>query len=327
MDNIAICYDNIIIHWNSLLILLALISGFIMTIFFYVGRAKLNKALIVFYPVAVCLSIVLSRFIHWYCNMEQYEGFITAMTDYSTGGYCISGILFAVLILVKLFYVSGIIKQTDLLLDSLAPALCFILSIIRLSDYFTSVCIGKYTIKSAAFCRLPFACIAPDGNYHMASYYISFLLLLILFIVLSFISISSKKLEKGLIFRLFLLFFGAFEIFIDSTRYDASHLFFPGKIMEPVNKGAGFIGLSQIVGAFLCLYFLIYYTKKYRKKNKNVKFVKIMWIIFFVGVIIGGVCEYAVQRMADTFVICYTFQLIGIITLIVSCLYTRKKTK
>ena len=36
------------------------------------------------------------RVIHWYCHFEQYNGIWGALTDYSTGSYCLPGALLGV---------------------------------------------------------------------------------------------------------------------------------------------------------------------------------------------------------------------------------------
>jgi hypothetical protein len=37
--------------------------------------------------------VLLARLIHWYSHIEQYGSLLEAMTDYSTGGYCVQGII------------------------------------------------------------------------------------------------------------------------------------------------------------------------------------------------------------------------------------------
>ncbi|MGN0347722.1 MAG: hypothetical protein ACI4DU_10620 [Lachnospiraceae bacterium] len=75
---------------------------------------------------------------------------------------------------------------------------------------------------------------------------------------------------SGNTWRMFLVWYGAVEIAMDSTRYDASHLYFPGEALAGLNKAAGFMGLSQLLGAIFCIYGIIYFTVQMRKNKMNV---------------------------------------------------------
>ena len=126
---------------------------------------------------------------------------------------------------------------------------------------------------------------------------------------------KSGKTAEGAIFRLFIILFSLSEILIDSMRYDASHLFFPGRILADLNKGAGFMGLSQLLGAIICLVLMISYTVKTEKKPaKNEKRIKpvVKLVIFVAGTTIGGSFEYFVQRNSSRWVVLYLVMICGI---------------
>ena len=52
-----------------------------------------STAMLLFFPLAIILSVPICRVIHWYCHFEQYNGIWGALTDYSTGSYCLPGAL------------------------------------------------------------------------------------------------------------------------------------------------------------------------------------------------------------------------------------------
>lgn len=131
---------------------------------------------------------------------------------------------------------------------------------------------------------------------------------------------------SGNTWRMFLVWYGAIEIAMDSTRYDASHLYFPGEALASLNKAAGFMGLSQLLGAIFCIYGIIYYTVQMRKsktntdgaanktdaelqKEKTVRlWLIVIWAVFVISLGVAGVSEYLVQRHSSQFLLYFSIQ-------------------
>ena len=123
---------------------------------------------------------------------------------------------------------------------------------------------------------------------------------------------------KGHTFRFFLVLYGGMEVIMDSTRYDASHLYFPGQALASLNKGAGFMGLSQFFGALFIIYEFIYYLISSIKANGKSKKHILPWILFITGLILGAGSEYLVQRFTGMYLTWYLVMTLGILMMIAS---------
>jgi len=324
MNQIAIYYDNIIICWSSIVISVAIIVGSFLGMAFYSARNKYSFAGWLYIPLSTCASLYLSRIIHWYCHMEQYADFKTAVTRFDTGDYCMLGVLIATWIVAVIMKLLHIIPNANNILDAFAPALAFIIGIIRLSSIYNNSCRGKILINNPAMQHLPIAdgSLDASGNiqYRLATYFISFIVMMIITMLLIIFSIKTKKKKssKGNVYKMFLLLYSASEIVIDSTRYDASHLFFSGEKLASLNKGASFMGLSQFAGALCLIYLFVYYIVCSIKTNGKTLRHFILIGIYLIGFAIAGTSEYLVQRYGSMYVTYYTTQIFGVILVVIA---------
>ena len=268
MNQIAVFYGDTTIYFTSILIALALLTAFVFSLAIYMPRHRYGVAMWIFFPAATVASVLLSRIIHWYCNTEQYTDFRTALIDYTTGDYCIIGVIIAVCVVSMLLRLMRLVRSHYDLLDAAAPGLAFVIAMIRFSHIFSDKCYGKMIITEPSLQHLPISApiISSDGNaeYRFASFFVSFILflastvILIVYYLRKNDALFAQGVDKnktdtlplgilksdGHTFRLFLMLFSAEEVIIDSTRYDASHLFFTGEQFAGLNKGASFMGLS-----------------------------------------------------------------------------------
>lgn len=346
MNQIAVFYGDTTIYFSSILIALAITAAFIFSIALYMPRHRFGVAMWIFFPTAAAGSILLSRIIHWYCNTEQYADFHTAITDYSTGDYCLIGILFAVWGIAMILRLLRLVKSRFDLLDAAAPGLAFVIAIIRFTHIFSDKCYGKMLITNEALQHLPLA--APLTNdsgeteYRFASFFISFIILMTASVLLTVFYLLRKdsffkKLESGMsrdeipvkdmvsdghTFRLFLMLFAAEEVIIDSTRYDATHLFLSGEQFAGLNKGASFMGLSQFISALILVYLFVYYLvtslRAVRKRESSKKYLIATVLLFVIGLGTAGGCEYLVQRFTGMYMYIYPGQAAGLILMMLS---------
>lgn len=329
MEAIAIYYENTIIYWNSIIIVAGIIVGFFIGLAFYAKNNKLYFPCFVYLALTTIFSVFLSKIMHWYCHIEQYTSFKNALNNLSGPGYLLPGVLISIWI--TAFLLSPILnnKSRFSILDPFAPAFAFIFAIIKFSDIFSDTCLGKVVVTNPNFKRLPFAkaVIDSSGNieYRFATFFVTFLLLLIVTVILvKFYSYNYNNNFKenvsrlGHPFRMFLVLYGGVEVVMDSTRYDASHLYFPGEALASLNKGAGFMGLSQFFGAIFLIYAFIYYLVASIKANGKTKKHILPWIFFVFGLIFGAGAEYLVQRFSGMYLTWYTLQSVGVIMMITS---------
>lgn len=346
MNQIAVFYGDTTIYFTSILIALALLTAFVFSLAIYMPRHRYGVAMWIFFPAATVASVLLSRIIHWYCNTEQYTDFRTAFIDYTTGDYCIIGVIIAVCVVSMLLRLMRLVRSHYDLLDAAAPGLAFVIAMIRFSHIFSDKCYGKMIITEPSLQHLPISApiISSDGNaeYRFASFFVSFILflastvILIVYYLRKNDALFAQGVDKnktdtlplgilksdGHTFRLFLMLFSAEEVIIDSTRYDASHLFFTGEQFAGLNKGASFMGLSQFISALILLYLFIYYLVTSVKNTKSIgltkKYLFLTVSLFVIGLAVAGGCEYLVQRFTGMFMYIYPGQAAGLCCMMAS---------
>lgn len=305
MNGIAFLSDNLTIYWSAIVICLAVAAGFLLSLSLYTANGGRGTAMWVMLPIAIVLSVLLSRIIHWYCHMEQYNGFFAAITDYSSGGYVLPGMLIGLTLAVILVRKLGFADSAPRLLDALAPGTALLIALIRLSSLFTDACRGKVIVTSPFFQRLPIgsgvANAAGDVEYHFATFFVQFLLMLVLtvFLLLFFFKVQGRRMKRGQhdghLALNFLVIYSAMELVLDSTRYDSSFV--------PFN---GFVSLVQIISAICILGALIYYSRNSVKANGLHGYHWALWGGYVVSLAGVGIFEYLVQRYGDKYMICYS---------------------
>ena len=269
----------------------------------------------VMFPLALVLSLALSRAIHWYCHGEQYVSFASCLTDYSNGSFCLPGVLFGTWFAAYLVRCLGYTDKCSRLLDCTAPGMALLLAFIRLSQIFTTACRGKMIVNDPRLQRLPVAIGAKlatgETEYVFATFFILFIMMLVLFVgLLGFYGKRNNWPMKngcdttGHTARMFLLFYSAIELFLDSTRNDSSFIHF--RLITFLNKFASFISLVQIVAAVSILCILIYYSKRSVKANGLRTSHFVMWFIYLASLVAVGVSEYLVQRYSGKYIACYS---------------------
>lgn len=317
MNSIAIYAGSVVIYWSGIIIALGAAACFALSYALYTSYVGTGKALNALFPLAVLFSVFFCRLIHWYCHMEQYAGFFSAITDYSSGGYCLPGAVLGTLLAAWLVGRLGFTANVPRLLDACAPGAALCVAFIRLSAIFDSSCRGKMTVDTPFLQHLPLASpIYTNGTteYRFATFFVEFLVMLALAVVLLRFYYKQRSApmrggaeSDGHTARMFLLLFCALELILDSTRYDSSFMHFNG-----------FVSIVQIFDAVAVFVLLFYYTRlSVRVNGKNGRHI-LLWICWFISLVCVGLSEYFVQRHGDWYLRCYFAMSIGIAGLIFS---------
>ena len=96
MNPIAIYSGSTVLYWSSVIIVFGLLASLVLSLSLQRVNGGSSTAMLLFFPLAIILSVPICRVIHWYCHFEQYNGIWGALTDYSTGSYCLPGALLGV---------------------------------------------------------------------------------------------------------------------------------------------------------------------------------------------------------------------------------------
>ena len=330
MEKIAFISGGTFIYWSSVILTLGVLTAIAMFAAVYIGKSGDVVGLSVTIPVAMVASMMLSRFIHWYCRVDSYEGIHVALTDYSKGGYALMGAFIACIVVAALLRIIRVVKNLPQMYDSMAIGGGFGIAVGRLASLFNASDRGMALPDSVGF---PFAFpVTNSVSGQMENRLATFMIqagiagaLVVLLLLYMFVSkVAKRKIADGDVCLLFLLVYGAGQIICDSTRYDSLFL-----------RSNGFISIVQILGLVAMLVPIVVFSFR-MVKNMGIKWYHfICWLMILGMMGLAGYMEYYVQRHGNEALFAYTRMggaLIGIVlvTLIIRAmgnLAARKKEK
>ena len=188
MNPIAIYSGSTVLYWSSVIIVFGLLASLVLSLSLQRVNGSSSAAMLLFFPLAIILSVPICRVIHWYCHFEQYNGIWGALTDYSTGSYCLPGALLGAWLAALIVKKLGFERSTAHLLDAFAPGAALAVAFIRLSALFNSSCRSKIAVTTPALQHLPIASGVTNSTgaveYRFATFFVEFLLMLIVAAVL-----------------------------------------------------------------------------------------------------------------------------------------------
>ena len=321
MNPIAIIVDNTQIHWDAIIIVMAIPAWFFSFHSLYCANKGKRLASWIFLPFAVLLGAITSRLLYWYAHVEQYKGLSQALEDFNIGCFSMLGVLpglFLAAVLVRCLRLS---KNLPAFLDALVPATSMGMGLMYLSCLFNYNCRGKFTVDTPSMQHLPYASPVPEAgelSYRFATFFWSAVFMFILaYICTEFYYIKKK--EYGSTACLFLLIFSAGQFILDSTRYDAEYF--------PFN---GFVSILQIFDGVCILVLTIAFSIRAVKRRGFKWYYVLLWLAQAGAMTATGMMEYMVQRYSDQHLTYYAYMavscvgmfMIGFILYILGC---RKK--
>ena len=326
MDKLALISGESFIYWNSIVYTLAAATAICFFLAFYIGKCGNAVAGFAVVPMSIFLGLIAARFFHWYCQADSYDGFLAAMTDYSSGGYALMGVFLGCFVSACLVRLIRLSRSLPEMLDCMAISGCAGIAVGRLASLFNSTDRGQVL---ANFRSLPIAysvtnVVSGAVEYRLATFMLQSIVALLLFVGLSLFYIKGNKrgnLKNGDTSLIFLLIYGASQVVLDSTRYDS--LFF---------RSNGFVSVVQVLGA-LGLGLAIFAFSRRMVKNWGLKFWQfLLWIPIAAGIGCGGFMEYYVQRHGNEAAFAYSVMsgcLVGVIllTLLIRYLAEKKEQK
>ena len=283
-----------------MILTLAAATAICLFLAFYLGKSGNGAAGFAVVPVSMVLSLVFARFFHWYCQSDSYTGFTAAMTNYAEGGYALMGVFLGCVLAAALTRVICLHRNLPEMLDAMSMAACAGMAVGRLSALFNASDRGQVL---ESFRSLPIA--SPVNNavsgaveYRLATFALQSMVALALFIGLAvFYNKGQKrgKLRDGDTCLLFLLFYGASQVVLDSTRYDS--LFF---------RSNGFVSVVQVLGAVALVLAVILFSRRMVKARGFRAWQILLWLL--IGIAIGGAgyMEYYVQRRGNEALFAYS---------------------
>ena len=345
MNGIAIYLGDRAIQWSSVIISMGALCCLTLTIALYRQRAENSRAVLALFPLSFVLGLFLARLLYWYFDNITYDAFSSfgsAFSDFSKGSFALPGVILGIWLAAWLVYRMGMVPNTGMLLDCAAPGVALLIAFVRLSAYFNGTCGSRIPVEAPLLKTLPFAVSQTDAagntNWSLATFFLAFLVMLgVTWALLRFYcKFSRRKMlapcsAGGNVWRMFLLYYGAVELVVDSLR--TGRLLMHFRLISGMNQYFAFVGFAQIFAAATMLYVLLYYTVNSIKARGFSLLHALSWLGFVLCLVgVGYLGQYKVERYSQ-YLKSYSIMIVSCILLVViirlaysSCVF-RKKSK
>lgn len=301
MEKVAFISGGTFIYWSSIILTFAVVAGIAIFAGLYLWKSKNGMALSLTVPVALVLSVVLSRWIHWYCQPGGYESLHAAMTDYTWGGYALMGAFAGCLLAACLMRLLHVSKNLPQMLDCMSIAGGVGIAVGRLAPLFNASDRGQIVSGELG---LPFAYPVTDAVSGIAENRLATFMLQsistavivgVLVLYMFACVLRRKKLRNGDVTLLFLLLYGTCQIILDSTRYDSLFM-----------RSNGFVSIVQILGLVGILTAIVLFSVRMMKARGFKRYFILLWTGLLALMGGAGYMEYYVQRHGDQAAFAYT---------------------
>ena len=311
MDRIAFIIGETFIYWSSIILTLAAASAICLFVSFALKQGIHAVTISAVIPLAMVFSLVIARFMHWYCRADSYVSFASAMTNYGSGGYALMGVFAGCALAAALLRLLKLVGNLPRLLDCMSLAGCAGIALGRLACFFNTQDRGQIvaSVQSLPWVYPVVNSVSGAEEFRLATFVIQAMVTAVLFAaLLVFAWRSAGKRKDGDLTLIFLLCYGASQVVLDSTRYDS--LFF---------RSNGFVSIVQVLSALALGLAALVFSIRLVRRNGFRRWYVYLWVGFAALVGLGGYLEYHVQRHGDQAVFAYSVMstaLVGIVTVV-----------
>lgn len=317
MDQIAFIYGSIFVYWSDILLAMGGAVATCMYLALYLRREGTAAAGLVSVPLCVAFSLLLARFVHWYCRTDNYSSLAAAMMDHTSGGYALAGVFAGCALAALLLRLVKLSDNLPRMLDCMAVAGSAGIAVGRLSCFFNTADRGMVV---TSFRGLPWAWpvtnpVSGTEELRLATFFLQSLVAAGLFAaLLVFWLVENRKRRPhwGDTCLIFLLCYGASQVLMDSTRYDS--LYF---------RSNGFVSIVQVLGACALGLTAIVFSVRLVRSGGWKNWYMALWLGCAALIGLGGFMEYFVQRYSHKVAIGYSIMAAALIGIVVLTLVIR----
>ena len=318
MEQVAFINGNSFYYWSYIILTLAAVAAICVYASMYIGKGGKSVGLFASIAMSVIFGVILSRLMHWYCYSNAYTDFVSAMTNYNSGGFGLMGVFAGCLLSVMIVRLLHLCDDAPVMLDCMAVACGLGIAVGRLSALFNSADRGVIVPNSVGF---PFAVPITNSvsglpENRLATFMIQAILVGVIVIGIMLYMLISKVLKKkipnGDISLIFLLLYGAVQIVCDSTRYDSMFL-----------RSNRFVSLVQILALVALLVPLFWFSARMVIRMGFRLWQIPIWIAILGSLGLAGYMEYYVQRNGHKAVLAYSVMSGALLLVILMVLLTR----
>ena len=306
MERIAYISAGVPVYYNGIVLAIAAAGAMCFFLAFYLNRSESFSAGFAALPLSLGLGIVFSRLCHWYARPDGYAGFLAAMTDYTSGDYALMGAFFGCFLAALLLRLVRLSRSLPEMLDSMSIGGAAGIAVGRLAAFFGTADRGQ--VVKLQF--LPFAspvvnAVSGATEYRFATFLYQSIFALILFLCLARFYLKNSKrrsYRNGDTTLLFLLWYCASQVVLDSTRYDS--LFF---------RWNGFVSIVQVLSAIAIVLVIVVFSSRLVKNRGFQVWYLGAWALIAGGIGLAGFMEYYVQRHGNAALFAYTLMSLSLV--------------
>lgn len=320
MERIAWILGTRTLYWSSLVLTLASAAAVCLFLALYLRKSENSAAAFTVVPLAMVLSLFFARLVHWYCFDERYESMLSALTNFSVGGFALIGVFAGCLLAAVLTRLVGLHRNLPQMLDCLCLAGAAGIAAGRLASFFNSSDRGQLidSIRTMPWVYPVTNSVTGALEYRLATFLLQAMAAALIFLILAAFYLSRKPKRDGDTALLFLLCYSASQILLDSTRYDSIYF-----------RSNGFVSIVQVFSAIaLALVIVVFSVRLVRGRGFRGWYV-LLWVALAALMGGAGYMEYHVQRHGNEAVFAYSVMgtcLFGIILLTVFLRLLAEKT-
>ena len=311
MNRIAFIINGNFIYWNSLLLALGALVAICFFLALYPLRGKNLTSAFIAVAMSSVASLILSRFIHWYCRTGAYTSLASAMLDWSSGSFALVGVFIGCFLTATVLRILCIHRNLPQMLDCMSIAGAAGIALGRLACFFTNADRGQI-IESVQ--NLPWVypitnAVSGALEYRLATFLIQAIIAAILFLALTvfYLATHRRHLKDGDVTLIFLLCYCGTQILLDSTRYDSIYF-----------RSNGFVSVVQVLSAVALAFVIVWFSvRMVRSKGFKIWYLA-LWFAILARLGGAGYMEYYVQRHGNEAAMAYT--LMGICLTSIICL-------
>lgn len=299
MNRIAIIINGNFIYWNSLLLALGALTAICFFLALYPLRGKNITASFLAVLISTAASLVLSRFIHWYCRTGAYSSLASAMFDFSSGSFALVGVFISCFLTAVVLRLIRVHRNLPQMLDCMSIAGAAGIALGRLSCFFTSADRGQIieSVQSLPWVYPIVNSVSGALEYRLATFLIQAIIAGILFLALGIFYVINHRrhLKDGDVTLMFLLCYCATQILLDSTRYDSIYF-----------RSNGFVSVVQVLSAVALAFVIVWFSVRMVRSMGFRIWHLGLWLAILARIGVAGYMEYYVQRHGNEAGMAYT---------------------
>lgn len=315
MNRIAFIFGNYVIYWNSLMLALAGLTALCFFLAFYLPRSRNATAASITLPLAAALSLVLARFIHWYCRTGSYTSLTSAMTDFTGGSFALVGVFAGCILTALVLRILWVHRNLPQMLDAMSLAGAAGIALGRMACFFTSADRGQIlnSLQTLPWAYPVVNSVSGAVEYRLATFVIQAIIAGSLFLILSIFYLTGRRrLKDGDTTLVFLLCYCASQILLDSTRYDSIYF-----------RSNGFVSVVQVLSAVVLAFVIVCFSVRLVRSRGFKGWYLALWLNILALLGGAGYMEYHVQRHGREALFAYSVMGVCLTLIVVQTLIIR----